>query len=94
MTNRYVLDVEDSEISVNAIVDVSMWHKRLEHPSFSRLDVISQSLGTTRHKNKGTSFCHVCHLAKQRKLSYPSPNKICNSIFELLHIDIWGPLFS
>ena len=94
VANLYVLDVEDSEVpevSVNAVVDVSMWHQRLGHPSYSRLDVLSKSLGTTKHKNKGLAYCHVCHLAKQRKLSYLSPNNICNSNFELLHIDIWGP---
>ncbi|KAG7554602.1 Retrotransposon Copia-like N-terminal [Arabidopsis suecica] len=91
VANLYVLDVEETEISVNAVVDVSMWHKRLGHPSFSRLDVISESLGTTRHKNKGLAYCHICHLAKQKKLSYHSQNHICNTNLELLHIDIWGP---
>ena len=42
-------------------------------------------------KNKGSPYCHTCHLAKQKKLSYTSLNNICNSNFELLHIDIWGP---
>ncbi|KAG7593249.1 Retrotransposon Copia-like N-terminal [Arabidopsis thaliana x Arabidopsis arenosa] len=91
VANLYLLDVEDSGVSVNAVVDVSMWHKRLGHPSFSRLDVLSESLGTTRHKNKSSAFCHVCHLAKQRKLSFSSQNNICNNNFELLHIDVWGP---
>ena len=89
--NLYVLDTESPSVSVNAVVDIGMWHKRLDHPSFSRLDVISEVLGTTRHKNKKNAFCHTCHLAKQKKLSFPSENNICNSTFELLHIDIWGP---
>ena len=91
VANLYVLEVEESKVSVNAVVDVSMWHQRLGHPSYSRLDVLSKSLGTTKHKNKGNAYCHVCHLAKQRKLSYVSENNICNSNFELLHIDVWGP---
>ena len=48
-------------------------------------------MGTTRQKNKGSSYYHICHLAKQKKLSFPSPNNMCNTIFELLHIDVWGP---
>lgn len=84
--------MEASEVSVNAVVDISMWHKRLGHPSLQRLDPIYSSLGISKHKNKVVDYCHVCHLAKQRKLSFPSPNNICNSNFELLHIDIWGPL--
>ena len=89
--NLYVFDTESPPASVNAVVDISMWHKRLGHPAFSRLDVISEVLGTTHHKNKKAAFCHVCHLAKQRKLSFPSENNICKATFELLHIDIWGP---
>ncbi|KAG7546386.1 Integrase catalytic core [Arabidopsis suecica] len=90
--NLYVLDtVPPPSVLVNAVVDINVWHKRLGHPSYSRLDAISEALGTTRHKNKGSSYCHVCHLAKQKKLSFPSSNNICNSTFELLHIDIWGP---
>ncbi|KAG7581709.1 Reverse transcriptase RNA-dependent DNA polymerase [Arabidopsis suecica] len=89
--NLYVLDTQSPAMSVNAVVDVSVWHKRLGHPSYSRLDTISEVLGTTRHKNKKAAYCHVCHLAKQKKLSFPSRNNICNSPFELLHIDTWGP---
>jgi len=91
IANLYVLDIEDPIVSVNAVVDISMWHRRLGHASLQRLDVISDSLGTTKPKNKGSDYCHVCHLAKQRKLPFPSQNKVCNEIFDLLHIDIWGP---
>ena len=91
VANLYVMDVEDTNVSVNAVVDISTWHNRLRHASLQRLDVISESLGTTKHKNKGSDYCHVCHLAKHRKLSFPSQNNVCNEIFEMLHIDIWGP---
>ena len=89
--NLYVLDVEDNSTLVNAVVDIGTWHNRLGHASLSRLDLISEDLGTTRQKNKGNTYCHICHLAKQKKLSFPSSNNMCNSIFELLHIDVWGP---
>lgn len=88
--NLYVLDTQSSisSISLNAVVDISTWHKILGHPSFPRLDAISEALGTTRYKNKGVAYCHICHLAKQRKLSFQSPNNIYNEIFELIHIDV------
>jgi len=42
----------------------------------------------SRHVNE---ICDVCHLSKQRKLSYlPSLNK-ASKIFELIYLDIWGP---
>nr|BAD43406.1 hypothetical protein [Arabidopsis thaliana] len=89
--NLYVLDTKTPSISLNAVVDVGMWNRRLGHPSYSRLDVLSEDLGTSKHKNKDNSYCHDCHLAKHRKLYFPSGNNICNSAFELLHIDVWGP---
>ncbi|XP_010424680.1 PREDICTED: uncharacterized protein LOC104709822 [Camelina sativa] len=91
ISKLYVLDTKASLASVNAVVDIGTWHKRLGHPSYSRLDVISEVLGTTGHKNKKPAYCHVCHLAKQKKLSFISENNIFNSTFELLHIDVWGP---
>nr|ABW74573.1 putative pol polyprotein [Boechera divaricarpa] len=90
VANLYVLDTEE-KIQVNVVVDVVMWHKRFGHPSYSRLDVISKVLGTTKHKNKKSAYCHIYHLAKQIKLFYVSPNNMCKIIFELLHIDVWGP---
>ena len=37
------------------------------------------------------SHCKTCHLAKQRRLSFPSHNNLSHSIFDLVYIDIWGP---
>ena len=31
-------------------------------------------------------------MAKQRKLSFPTHGSHANSIFHLVHLDIWGPL--
>lgn len=78
--NLYALDTSSSQMSVNAVIDVGVWHKRLGHLSFTRLDSISESLGTTRYKNKGSYYCHICLLAK-KKLPYSSSNNICNEIF-------------
>lgn len=89
--NLYVLDIKEASVRVNAVVDIGTWHNRMGDDSYSRLDLIADKLETMKQKNKGNSYCHICHLAKQKKLSFPSPNNICNSNFELLHIDVWGP---
>lgn len=89
--NLYVLDIKEASVRVNKVVDIGTWHNRMGHASYSRLDLITNNLGTTKLKNKGSAYCHICHLAKQKKLSFPFPNNICNSNFELLHIDVWGP---
>ena len=42
--NLYVLDTTAPHVSVNAVVDHGVWHMRLGHPSYHRLDVISEAL--------------------------------------------------
>jgi len=37
-------------------------------------------------------FCQICLLAKQKRLSFPVSTSPSNKIFDLLHMDIWGPL--
>ena len=46
--NMYVLGVEDNSTMVNAVVDTGTWHNMLGHASISRVDLISDALGTTR----------------------------------------------
>ena len=92
--NLYVMDIKEAFVCVNAVVDIGTWHNKMGHASYPRLDLIAliaDNLGTKKQKNKGNSYCHICHLAKQKKISFPSPNNICNSNFEFFHIDVWGP---
>lgn len=35
--------------------------------------------------------CEVFPLAKQAKLPFPASSSRIESVFELLHIDVWGP---
>jgi len=35
--------------------------------------------------------CDVCHLAKQKKLSFPNSISHIDKCFNLIHVDIWGP---
>ncbi|GAB2265073.1 hypothetical protein Dimus_037799 [Dionaea muscipula] len=67
-----------------------LWHVRLGHSSLQvreeQPDCLVFSPSSVRHFN-----CNICHLAKQKRLSFPSnPHKVDN-IFDLIHIDIWGP---
>ena len=87
-----MLDIKESSVRVNAVVDIGTWPNRMGLASYSRLDLIADNLGTMKQKNKENSYCHICHLAKQKKLSFPSPNNRCNSNFEILHNYFWGPL--
>jgi len=37
--------------------------------------------------------CDICHFAKQKHLPFSLSTSLASSNFELLHLDIWGPLF-
>lgn len=67
--------------------NVHLWHNRLGHPSSVVLSHIPQlsSVSTSIFSN-----CDVCHMAKQRKLSFTNSDTHSSS-FELIHCDVWGP---
>ncbi|CAA7043502.1 unnamed protein product [Microthlaspi erraticum] len=98
ISNLYVLDVslilKTSSLSTsfftNVVVDSSLWHNRLGHPSDYKIDFVTDVLGI-KQKNKRRLPCAICPLAKQKHLSFDSKNNMCANAFDLLHIDIWGP---
>uniref|UniRef100_A0A0V0H3X3 Putative ovule protein n=1 Tax=Solanum chacoense TaxID=4108 RepID=A0A0V0H3X3_SOLCH len=36
-------------------------------------------------------FCPICPMARQSRLPFPQKSHTTSSIFELLHVDLWGP---
>jgi hypothetical protein len=38
------------------------------------------------------SVCDACHRAKQRRLPFPVSKSNSSRCFDLIHVDIWGPL--
>lgn len=74
----------------SVVIDATLWHSRLGHPSYVKLDTLKSVLGFQK-SNKDTSHCDICQLSKQKHLTFPSKNNICNTPFELVHIDTWGP---
>ena len=68
----------------------TLWHHRLGHTS----DRILKHLST---KYSDIDFhcsqpCDTCHFAKQKKLPFPHSNRKSSSFFELIHVDVWGPV--
>jgi hypothetical protein len=72
---------------------MQLWHYRLGHSSFDRLQFLHQYVQNLPTINKTTPFCNVCPLAKQKRVSFPNAGHICKTNFELIHCDIWGPYF-
>ncbi|GJU82892.1 transposon ty3-I gag-pol polyprotein [Tanacetum coccineum] len=68
--------------------NMALWHSRLGHPSFSVLQQI-KSISTSYNCN--SHECNVCPLAKQQALPFPHSNSNATALFDLIHIDLWGP---
>ena len=74
---------------VCTISSSNLWHYRLGHLSGNRLNILHEQFPfIPNHFNEN---CDICHFAKQRKLPYcPSSNR-ASKVFDLVHMDIWGP---
>ncbi|CAN1825789.1 Retrovirus-related Pol polyprotein from transposon TNT 1-94, partial [Linum perenne] len=69
--------------------EFDLWHYRLGHLSHSRVSYL-QSLDSAI-VTKPAQPCAICHFAKQRKLPFFLSKSVSNGIFDLIHIDTWGP---
>ncbi|XP_040937729.1 uncharacterized protein [Gossypium hirsutum] len=67
-----------------------LWHARVDHVSISRLNNVS-NLPCTVANSDSISQCPVCPLAKQPRLSFSISTSRVDTIFSLIHIDLWGP---
>ena len=94
-SNLYVLDTHCSSSQFEALSVLQnnphIWHQRLGHPSFSKLQILSKLLRLPHCKNNHDSLCQVCPLAKQKRMSFPSNPHLSNSLFDLIHLDVWDP---
>lgn len=69
--------------------DSVLWHHRLGHPSSQITGVVS---GVS---SSSTDFllkdCDVCLRAKQTRQCFPTSSNNAKEVFDLIHIDLWGP---
>jgi len=78
-----------NNFTIPPITNTNLWHYRLGYLSENRLNILHMNFPfISKHVDDN---CDICHLAKQKRLSYsPSFNRSCKS-FDLVHMDIWGP---
>ena len=73
---------------IDAKESLELWHKRLGHASEKRirqLPVVDSSSGVQ------FSVCDICFRAKQCRTEFPLSINKSKDIFELIHVDLWGP---
>ena len=66
-----------------------LWHRRLGHPSFGYLRHLFPSL-FSRLRNVDFK-CDTCIKAKIQRVSYLVSWNKTNTLFALIHSDVWGP---
>lgn len=102
MTNGlYCLDLNSSintssgnpKFSANSVASKThssaLWHMRLGHassPVLHKISSVSPYLCDESNKK-----CPICPLSKQTKLPFPVSNSRADHIFDLIHVDLWGP---
>ncbi|XP_062086373.1 uncharacterized protein LOC133792482 [Humulus lupulus] len=75
--------------SKDTCIDVHTWHKRLGYPSMKVTNSFYKILDFPISLSH--TPCHICHLAKQKKLPFDSNNNMDPLAFDLIHMDIRGP---
>jgi hypothetical protein len=73
----------------SCIVATDLWHLRLGHIPISKLNLLNKIDSSVT--STGKSICDICPLAKQKRLSFPLSMHTSTQVFQLIHIDIWGP---
>ncbi|KAL4304589.1 hypothetical protein GQ457_10G001630 [Hibiscus cannabinus] len=87
-----VTEVLLTHISVSCNISdssIGLWHHRLGHPSKQRMRFFSSLNSEIPCGHPVT--CDTCHLGKHRRLPFPTSTSVSKDIFDLLHIDVWGP---
>lgn len=70
-------------------LSMTLWHHRLGHASISAIKKITNLKQSTSEKNN--QICTSCPMAKFTKLPFSTSVSKASDIFELIHMDIWGP---
>lgn len=95
--NLYILESTLSSSSAPShnhsafLISSEVWQQRLGHPSFDKIQTLSKDIHLSIPKDTHDTFCKLCHLAKQKRMSFRSSNNLSSQPFDLIHLDVWGP---
>jgi len=71
--------------------ECKLWHMRFGHTSHDKLIEIKKKFPCVTIANSSDP-CDVCFYAKQKRIPFPLSSHKSNKFFDLIHMDIWGPL--
>ncbi|XP_072087345.1 retrovirus-related Pol polyprotein from transposon RE1 [Arachis hypogaea] len=73
------------------ISNTKLWHFRLGHAPFHRMKEMKKIFKFI-HCDSDVQPCDSCHLARQKRLSFNNSSTVSLTSFDLIHVDVWGPL--
>lgn len=76
--------------SFSSVDQLLEWHYRLGHISCYTMKYLD-FLKHIPEKPDLIRQCEACHKAKQQRNPFPTSNIHTQTIFELIHVDLWGP---
>ncbi|KAL0403674.1 UNVERIFIED_CONTAM: Retrovirus-related Pol polyprotein from transposon RE2 [Sesamum radiatum] len=83
-----VLQDQNVTCSTSVPCSSSKWHNRLGHAS---AQAIKHILNIDCDEFNADTPCDVCHRAKQNRLPFSISHSHSTEIFDLVHMDLWGP---
>jgi gag-pre-integrase-like protein/integrase-like protein len=70
--------------------NIKLWHLRLGYMPFNRLHIVFPDLDCNNFDKN--FLCTICPLGKQRRKSFSKSSIRTTDSFQLIHIDLWGPM--
>lgn len=70
--------------------NIDLWHQRLGHPGSKTIEQICRIFSFVHSISK--IACDTCHFSKQNKLPFWQSNTHSLNVFNLIHVDIQGPI--
>ncbi|XP_071727594.1 uncharacterized protein [Rutidosis leptorrhynchoides] len=71
------------------ITTPSIWHQRLGHPSTDVFRRLISNNSIKCNNTKSPALCHACQLGKHVRLPFSSSVYHVNSLFDIVHSDLW-----
>ena len=68
----------------------SLWHHRLGHPSYKALSTLQIFKSSKLDFTTSTQW-DICFKAKQTRKVFPNSLNKADTLFSLIHCDVWGP---
>ncbi|KAJ0947166.1 putative RNA-directed DNA polymerase [Helianthus annuus] len=89
-SNRLLFDYAFFTTShCNSVVTSTVWHQRLGHLPCYKMKQLPINSNNSLHF---LEHCDFSPQARQHKLPFPHSTRSSIAIFDLIHVDVWGPL--